>query len=172
MSIALEQGSKPIASGDRDFMRDQLHLSPDGSHVAYNAISAGRTEVFVAAFPSFTGTVQVSSESGVQPIWSRDGKDLSYLAADKNLKSALIRAGASIQASARRALSEHRSLASIGEGSMRYRAAVEILRPRANLVTGDSVHVITRWDAEVPSKLQDVRRRKARIRSNSAASSR
>ena len=65
MFIPVEQGAKPVASGDSEFPKDQIHLSPDGTRVAYNAISAGRSEVFVAAFPSFTGTVQVSAEGGV-----------------------------------------------------------------------------------------------------------
>jgi hypothetical protein len=93
MSIPVEQGAKPIATGDRDFLKDQLQLSPDGSRVAYNAISAGRQEVFVAAFPSFTGTVQVSTEGGVQPLWSKNGNELFYLAADKNLMSVHLKPG-------------------------------------------------------------------------------
>jgi hypothetical protein len=147
MSVPIEQGAKPIATGDRDFMKDQLHLSPDGTRVAYNAISAGREEVFVAAFPSFTGTVQVSAEGGVQPLWSRDGKELFYLAPDKNLMSVQIKAGAAIEASTPRALFRT-SLVGVYWGSeyavSRDGQRVYVLEPVAS--QEDSLHVVTQWD--------------------------
>jgi eukaryotic-like serine/threonine-protein kinase len=149
MSIAMEQGRKPIASGDRDFMKDQLHLSPDGRRVAYDAISAGRPEVFVAAFPSFTGTVQVSAEGGVQPLWSKDGKELLYLAADKSLMSVQIRVGAPIEASAPRVLFRTSLPGTYGVSEYavsRDGHKVYILEPV--LSPQDTLHVITRWDGE------------------------
>jgi len=149
MFIAMDQERKPIASGDRDFLKDQLHLSLDGTHVAYNAISAGRMEVFVAAFPSFTGTVQVSSEGGVQPLWRRDGKELFYLAADKNLMSVQIRAGESIEPSVPKALFRT-SLSGAYWGSeyavSRDGQKVYVLEPTS--LSQDSLHVITQWDRE------------------------
>lgn len=148
MSIAMDHG-KPVASGDREFLKDQLDLSPDGTHVAYNAISAGRMEVFVAAFPSFTGTVQVSSEGGVQPLWRRDGKELFYLAPDKNLMSVPIRAGESMEASAPKALFRT-SLTGAYWGSeyavSRDGQKVYVLEPTS--LSQDSLHVITQWDRE------------------------
>jgi hypothetical protein len=149
MSLPMEQGAKPVATGDRDFPKDQLHLSPDGTRVAYNATRAGRPEVFVAAFPSFTGTVQVSAEGGVQPVWSRDGKELFYFAPDRNLMSVQIRAGAAIEASAPRPLFRT-SLVGTYWGSeyavSRDRQRIYILEPVPS--QQDSLHVITRWDGE------------------------
>jgi dipeptidyl aminopeptidase/acylaminoacyl peptidase len=149
VSLAMTQGAKPVASGDSDFMKDQLHLSPDGTRVAYNAISAERQEVFVAAFPSFAGTVQVSAEGGVQPLWSRDGKELFYLAPNRNLMSVQIRAGAAIEASAPRALFRT-SLVGAYWGSeyavSRDGRRVYILEPVPS--QEDNLHVITRWDGE------------------------
>ena len=149
MSIPIKQGAKPVPSGDRDFMKDQMHLSPDGTRVAYNAISAGRQEVFIAAFPSFTGTVQVSADGGVQPLWRKDGKELFYLASDKNLMSVQVRAGAAIDVSAPKLLfrtslagkfccSEY---AVSGDGRRVY-----LLEPVPS--AQDTLHVITRWDGE------------------------
>jgi eukaryotic-like serine/threonine-protein kinase len=145
----MDRERKPIASGDREFLKDQLHLSPDGTHVAYNAVSAGRMEVFVAAFPSFTGTVQVSSEGGVQPLWRRDGKELFYLAADKNLMSVRIRAGESIEASAPGALfrtSVEGSYWGSEYAISRNGQKVYVLEPVS--APQDALHVITRWDSE------------------------
>lgn len=149
MSVPIEQGAKPVPSGDRDFMKDQMHLSPDGTRVAYNAISAGRQEVFIAAFPSFTGTVQVSAEGGVQPLWRKDGKELFYLAPDKNLMSVQVRAGAAIDVSAPKLLFRT-SLAckyccseyAVSGDSRR----IYVLEPVPS--AQETLHVITRWDGE------------------------
>ena len=149
MSIAMDQERKPIASGDRDFLKDQLRFSPDGTHVAYNAVSAGRMEVFVAAFPSFTGTVQVSSEGGVQPVWRGDGKELFYLAADKNLMSVPIRAGEPMEASAPKALFRTSLLGEYWGSEYavsRDGQKVHVLEPAS--LSQDSLHVITQWDRQ------------------------
>jgi serine/threonine-protein kinase len=53
--------------------------SPDGSLIAYTSDETGRLEVFVR--PSAGGTrVQVSGNGGVSPIWSRDGRQLFFVA--------------------------------------------------------------------------------------------
>jgi len=50
------------------------HLSPDGRFVAYSVDD----QVFVRPFPEGPGKWQLSSKQGVQPHWSRDGKELFY----------------------------------------------------------------------------------------------
>ncbi|HMJ62960.1 MAG TPA: winged helix-turn-helix domain-containing protein [Bryobacteraceae bacterium] len=149
VSVAMQPGSKPIAIVDRDFMKDQLKLSPDGTHVAYDAMTAGRAETFVAAFPSFTGTIQVSAEGGVEPLWSNDGKELFYLAPDRNLMSVQIRTGPPIETSAPRALFRT-SLTGAFWGSeyaiSRDGRKVYVLEPVSS--PQDTLHVITRWDSE------------------------
>ncbi|HMJ61163.1 MAG TPA: hypothetical protein VK493_05340, partial [Bryobacteraceae bacterium] len=147
MSLPVEQGAKPVASGDRDFVKEQLHLSPDGTRVAYNAIRAGRSEVFVAAFPAFTGTVQVSAEGGVQPLWAADGKELFYLASDRNLMSVQIRPGSAIDVSAPKALFRTSLVGAfwLNEYAVsRDRQRVYVLEPLPS--QQDTLHVVTRWD--------------------------
>jgi eukaryotic-like serine/threonine-protein kinase len=149
MSVPVEQGAKPVASGERDFPKDQLHLSPDGTRVAYNAIRAGRPEVLVAAFPSFTGTVQVSAEGGVQPLWAGDGKELFYLAPDRNLMSVQIRAGTAIDVSAPRALFRTSLVGAFWASEYavsRDRQRIYVLEPLPS--QQDSLHIITRWNGE------------------------
>jgi Tol biopolymer transport system component len=67
---------------DSPFDKDEPHVSPDGRWIAYGGAESGRWEVFVAAFPSFTGQRQVSSSGGAQPLWRKDGKELYYLTLD------------------------------------------------------------------------------------------
>jgi serine/threonine protein kinase/Tol biopolymer transport system component len=53
-------------------------LSPDGRWIAYRSDRSGRTDVYVAAFPSMTSPVLVSTDGGSNPVWSRDGRRLYY----------------------------------------------------------------------------------------------
>jgi len=55
-------------------------FSPDGRWVAYQSDELGAYQVYGKPFPSLDARYQVSLENGVQPVWSRDGKRLFYLA--------------------------------------------------------------------------------------------
>jgi len=63
------------------------HLSPDGRWIAYTTTESGTREVHIAAFPTFDNSRQVSAGGGYQPRWRGDGRELSYLGADKALIS-------------------------------------------------------------------------------------
>jgi Tol biopolymer transport system component len=77
----------PRMLADTTFTEDEVHVSPDGRWVAYNADESGAWEVYVAAFPTFTSKRQISSGGGVQPQWRGDGRELFYLAPDGSLMS-------------------------------------------------------------------------------------
>ena len=53
-------------------------FSPDGRLVAYTSDESGRDEVYVRAFAGSTRRWQISTESGSEPMWSRDGTELFY----------------------------------------------------------------------------------------------
>ena len=72
---------------DTPYHEDEVHVSPDGRWVAFNADESGRWEVYVAAFPAFTSKRQISSAGGVQPQWRADGRELFYLAPDGSMMS-------------------------------------------------------------------------------------
>jgi serine/threonine-protein kinase len=55
-------------------------LSPDGRWLAYASDESGRSEVYVRAWPSLGSKVQVSQNGGIEPAWSRDGRELFYRA--------------------------------------------------------------------------------------------
>ena len=56
-----------------------LEFSPDGHWMAYMSYHSGRGEVCVRPFPGPGGEIQISSEGGVSPLWSRNGKQLFYV---------------------------------------------------------------------------------------------
>lgn len=55
-------------------------FSPDGRWLAYTSDESGREEIYVRPFPGPGGKWQVSDQGGVNPLWSRDGKELFYMA--------------------------------------------------------------------------------------------
>ena len=58
---------------------DEMHFSPDGNWIAYNANHTGRMEVYVVPYPPTGERIQVSSQGGVQAHWRSDGHELFYL---------------------------------------------------------------------------------------------
>ena len=68
------------------FDEAQATLAPNGRWVAYVSNEAGSYQVFVQPFPDPTGGKwQVSTGGGQYPRWRRDGKELYYVRADRQL---------------------------------------------------------------------------------------
>jgi len=54
-------------------------FSRDGRFVAYVSNESGEYEVYVRSFPSGPGKWRVTPKGGIQPRWSRNGKEIFYL---------------------------------------------------------------------------------------------
>ena len=54
-------------------------LSPDDRWLAYASNQSGRDEVYVRPFQSNGGRYTVSTDGGVSPMWSKDGRRLFYV---------------------------------------------------------------------------------------------
>jgi serine/threonine-protein kinase len=54
-------------------------LSPDGRWLAHTSDQSGRTEVWVRPYPGPGVPVRVSTNGGIEPVWSRTGHELFYL---------------------------------------------------------------------------------------------
>ncbi len=94
MRLGTDTAPVPILA--TEFDEEAVQLSPDGKWLAYQSDETGRTEVFVRPFPSINdGKKQVSSGGGLAPLWSRDGKELFYLASDRNMMAAKMLPGTS-----------------------------------------------------------------------------
>jgi hypothetical protein len=61
------------------------HISPNGRWIAYTSTESGASETYVAALGGGQGKWQVSANGGVQPQWSRDGKELYFMDLTFNL---------------------------------------------------------------------------------------
>jgi len=95
--LRLGTDTTPVPILATPFDEEAPALSPDGKWMAYQSDETGRTEVFVRPFPNTdAGKKQVSSGGGLAPLWSRDGKELFYLAGDKKMMAARVTAGATL----------------------------------------------------------------------------
>lgn len=72
-------------------------LSPDDRWLAYQSDESGANEIYVIAFPGKEGKWQISTQGGSRPLWSRDGKELFYIAADQKMMVVSVKAGAGFE---------------------------------------------------------------------------
>jgi len=78
-------------------------LSPDGRWLAFDSDETGQREVYIQPFPGPGTRVRVSSSGGLNPAWSRSGKELFYWERTQVIAVEL-RLGAEIAVGAHKAL--------------------------------------------------------------------
>ena len=86
MSPGLVDRDLGVMSGDgsttpflaTEFNERAPRLSPDGRWVAYVSNQSGDDQVYVRTFPDSGQVIQVSTQGGTEPVWSRDGRELFY----------------------------------------------------------------------------------------------
>jgi len=64
---------------------EAAHFSPDGRWIAYRSSDSGRAEIYVRPFQREGGRTQVSTDGGLEPVWSRDGRELFYINGEKTM---------------------------------------------------------------------------------------
>lgn len=102
--LRLEPGAKPEPLLHTEYAKDEPEVSPDGRWIVYTANQTGRWEIYLAAFPAFDRRRQISSNGGVQPKWSKDGKEIFYLSLDGALMGVPITDPATSETAAPKAL--------------------------------------------------------------------
>ena len=60
----------------------EIRFSPDGHWVAYTSTDSGRPEVYVSPYPGPGERITISSSGGLDPVWSRNGRELFYLSVE------------------------------------------------------------------------------------------
>jgi hypothetical protein len=90
---------KPIPIANSPFSEGNGQFSPDGRWVVYQSNESGRYEIYVVPFPPGGGKWQVSTGGGIAPRWSRNGKELFFVAPDgQMMASAISFSGNSLEA--------------------------------------------------------------------------
>jgi hypothetical protein len=70
--------AKPIQVTKTPFIEMTPRVSPDGRWVAYASNEQGEYRVYIQSFPEPGIKQPVSAGGGINPRWSRDGKELFY----------------------------------------------------------------------------------------------
>ncbi len=126
----------------------QGQLSPNGHWLAYGSSESGALEVYVVAFGGGQGKWQVSARGGLQPRWSKDGKDLYYMDPTYNLFAVPVKdAGGALQFGAPQNLVSNWSAPQVfydvtGDGK-------KILLDRVSQQVSQSVTVVTNFTADL-----------------------
>ena len=94
----LPRGGKPfqlpvVAGSPVGSASPAVQFSPDGAWVAYQSDESGRMEVYVRPFRGGP-SVQVSTNGGRYPIWSRNGREILYLNGIDRIMSVSVRTAA------------------------------------------------------------------------------
>ena len=70
--------AKPQSFLDSESRKQEPAFSPDGHWVAYRSDETGNGEIYVTPHPGPGGKILISTEGGLDPRWSRDGRELFY----------------------------------------------------------------------------------------------
>ena len=86
---------KLALTGDRTpsvFLRTRFSemraaISPDGQWIAFESDQSGESEIYVRPFPEGDGEIKISNGGGRSVAWSRDSRELFFLALDGTMMS-------------------------------------------------------------------------------------
>ena len=139
---------------------DSGRFSPDGRWVAYGSNESGQWEVYVAPFPAFGQSRQVSSRGGVQPRWRGDSRGLYYLDREGQVMSVSVTptVGTDGQLVSGAPVGLFRSpvrapAANIDQWAVtRSGQRFLFIRPRTSAASGSPIMVVVNWQAPLAAE--------------------
>lgn len=145
-ALPLTGGGKPFPVLHNPFNEHRATLSPDTHWLAYTSDETGQDEVYLQSFPSPGRKWKVSVAGGGRPVWSRDGKELFYMAGDRTLMVSAVTPGATLETGTPRPLfPTHLSITRFFDVSPDGRRFL-LVDPLPNPVT-PPMHVVLNWTA-------------------------
>ena len=136
-------------------------LSPDGRWFAYTSNEAGRYEIYVRPTSGAEGRWQISTEGGVEPVWSASGSELFYRHGDDVLVVDVVTNPTFEQGKPRKLFEGRYALGDVKDDTRAYDVAPDgqrflMLRPESELSTG-ALKVVVNWFGELqrPGLTQD-----------------
>jgi Tol biopolymer transport system component len=88
--LPMEGERKPYPFLDSEFNEGETHFSPDGKWIAYVSDESGTLEVYVRSFPAKGAKLLISTGGGRRPRFTKNGRELIYLAVDGQIMTSLI----------------------------------------------------------------------------------
>jgi Tol biopolymer transport system component len=90
-----DQGPLPLVQSEH--VESQATISPDGRWFAYTSNETGQNEIYVQAFPKPGQKWRVSKHGGGDARWRRDGRELFFIASNRQLMSVPIKSGTAFE---------------------------------------------------------------------------
>jgi Tol biopolymer transport system component/aminoglycoside phosphotransferase (APT) family kinase protein len=147
---------KPVRVVTTEANEHNPQASPDGRWLAYESDESWNWEVFVRPFMPPTENNQqwqISTNGGIWPKWSRDGKELFFVSASGDLMTAAIKPGRDFQFARPQALFKRR-IADMARRASSYTPAADGQRFLINSYLEDTtpppVSVLLNWPALLP----------------------
>jgi Tol biopolymer transport system component len=97
-ALPMDREGKPGPPGavvQTNALEEQARFSPDGNWVAFQSNESGQMEIYLQPFPGPGSKTRVSTNGGIQAMWSSDGRELFYLALDGKLMAVPIKTASS-----------------------------------------------------------------------------
>jgi serine/threonine-protein kinase len=141
--------SKALAASD--YTENQARVSPDGRWVAFMTDESGSDQVVVQPLHGPGARVQVSSNGGIEPVWSRDGRRLFYRA-NKKFMAATVTTGSTFAVLSRDVFSDDKFLQAAAP-----HANYDVSPDGKSLLVLEAVedpqiHIIHNWGEEVRAR--------------------
>jgi len=100
-ALPLSNNGTPLRVTQTPFGEQNPQFSPDGRWIAYSSDETGDDQIYMQSFPDGHARQQVSTTGGIQPRWSRNGKELFYMRPDFTLMAVSLKTlGAATETSA------------------------------------------------------------------------
>jgi hypothetical protein len=80
--IPIERSSDVRILVKSDFCNQFSAISSNGRWMAYQSTVSGREQIYVERYPELGSRQQISTDGGVRPLWSRDGRELFFSGLD------------------------------------------------------------------------------------------
>jgi Tol biopolymer transport system component len=97
LALPLSGERTPSTVLQSPFNEGQARFSPNGRFLAFVSEQSGRNEVYVTSFPRAGPSTRVSTGGGNSPKWSRDGREIFYLSANRELVAVPVRTAPSLE---------------------------------------------------------------------------
>jgi Tol biopolymer transport system component len=151
-----DKARRPRAVATTAFDERMGQFSPDGRWVTYATNESGRFEIVVQPFPDPSAKWQVSTNGGIAPRWSADGRELYFLAPDGKMMAAPVTASnATFEAGAPQALFTTRLSRQPNSGIVVFRPQYDVSRDGRFLIAqpveesaASPITLILNWNSE------------------------
>jgi Tol biopolymer transport system component len=97
VALPLSGARTPSTVLQSPFYEGQARFSPNGRFLAFVSSESGRNEVYVTSFPRAGSSTRVSTGGANSPKWGRDGREIFYLSANRELVAVPVRTAPALE---------------------------------------------------------------------------